>query len=47
VVRDSAGKIVLAIEAKLGKSPYKAIQRAKDLILKKNIPIAVVRRGCR
>ena len=47
VVRDG-GRIVVAIEAKVGRSPYRGAQRAKDAILRKlNIPTAVVRRVCR
>ncbi|HEY3039666.1 MAG TPA: RHS repeat-associated core domain-containing protein [Pyrinomonadaceae bacterium] len=48
VVRNGAGDIVLAIEAKVGKSPYRGLQRAKDAILRKGgLPLAVVRRACR
>ena len=48
VVVRKGGKIVVAIEAKVGKSAYRGAQKAKDLILKQGkLPIAVVRRLCR
>jgi RHS repeat-associated protein len=40
--------IVIAIEAKVGRSPYRGAQRAKDVILRNGgLPLAVVRRLCR
>lgn len=48
VVRNGAGEIVVAIEAKVGRSRYRGAQRAKDAILRGlKIPTAVVRRVCR
>jgi RHS repeat-associated protein len=43
------GEIVYAIEAKIGNSRYRPSQRAKDFFLKrlKNVPVLLIRKGCR